>query len=98
MRKTITTITALAVLALAAPAGAAKTVTYEGKTSSGHPLSMKIKNGKIRRFESGIRIACIAIRGGGAPLGGSDVFGFTSTEVRFKRHIHLTLSGKPAFT
>ncbi len=91
------TITALAITALLATPVAANATTYKGKTSSGHPVTMKIKSGKIRYFVAGIRSACIPIQGGGAPLGGVETFGFESTILRPKAHNHFTLFGKAGF-
>ena len=98
MKKTITAMTAIAVLALAAPAGAAKGTKYVGKTSSGHKVTFTVKkNGKIPTFVAGIRISCLPIQGGGRPFVGAEVFGFRSTVVRVNRHHSFSFSGKPAF-
>jgi predicted porin len=53
---------AIALLALAAPANAAKAVTYTGKTDSGHKVTFKVKNKRIHDLTAGIRMACVPIR------------------------------------
>src|SRR3712207_2223122 len=80
MRKTTVPLALLAVLALAAPAGAAKATKYVGKTSSGHKITLTVKKGKIRYLLGGIRISCLPIQGGGRPFAGAEGFGFRSTE------------------
>ncbi len=96
MKKTITALTATAVLAMAGPAGAAKTVTYKGRTSSGHALTFKVKNKRIHDLTAGIRMSCIPIQGGGRPLGGSEVFGFRGS-LPIRRHLSYSFMEKPAF-
>ncbi len=91
------TITALAITALLATPVAAEAATYKGKTSSGHPVTMKINKGKLRYFVAGLRSACIPIQGGGSPLGGVETFGVESTILRPKAHNRFALTGKPAF-
>jgi hypothetical protein len=92
-----TKITALVVAALFALPAAAGATTYKGRTSSGHPLTMKIEKGKIRYFVAGIRSACIPIQGGGINMGGVETFGFRSHVLRAKPHNHFTLFGKAGF-
>ena len=96
MKKTITTLATIALLALAGPATAAKPVTYKGKTSSGHEITFKVKNKRIHDLTAGIRMSCIPIQGGGAPTGGSDLFGFSGSR-RIKRRDRWTFMVKPAF-
>ena len=96
MKKTITTLTAIAVLAMAGPASAAKPVTYKGKTSSGHTVTFKVKNKRIHDLTAGIRMSCIPIQGGGRPMGGSEVFGFRG-RLPLKRHNNYSFMEKPAF-
>lgn len=96
MKITMTTLTVVAALALAGPA-AAKMTTYKGKTSAGHPVTMKLERGKIRYLVAGIRTSCIPIQGGGRPLGGSEIFGFKSTVLRVRPHNRFTFTAKPAF-
>jgi hypothetical protein len=96
MRKTLTPLTAIALLALTAPAASAKTQTYKGKTSSGHTITIKVKRNKIRKIVGGVRMACIPIQGGGRPIGGSDVFGLKGT-MPIKRFQTYSVMGKPAF-
>jgi hypothetical protein len=96
MKKTITFLAVIAALALAGPAAAAKTTTYKGKTSAGHPITIKVKANKIRFIEGGVRMSCIPIQGGGAPKGGSEVFGLQG-KIPLKRHQSYSLMGTPAF-
>ncbi len=96
MKKAITTLTAIAALSLAGPAGAAKSVTYTGKTSSGHKVTFKVKNKRLHDLTAGIRMSCIPIQGGGRPLGGSEVFGFRGS-LPIRRHLSYSFMEKPAF-
>ena len=89
-------VAVLGVLAFAVPAQAAKSVTYKGKTSSGHKVTFTVKNKKIHNLTAGVRMSCIPIQGGGAPTGGSEIFGFRG-KVPFKRHVKWSFMGKPAF-
>lgn len=86
----------VAALAIAAPAMASKGVAYKGKTSSGHTIKFKVKGGRVHNLVGGIRMACISIQGGGSPMGGVEVFGFTGS-VPFKAHNRYTFMEKPAF-
>jgi hypothetical protein len=62
VKKTITPHTVIALLALAAPASAAKPVTYEGKTSSGLKVTFQVENKRIHDPTAGIRMSCVPIR------------------------------------
>ena len=98
MKKTITFLAVIAALTLAGPAAAAKTTTYKGKTSAGHPATIKVKNNRIRYILGGVRMSCIPIQGGGRPLGGSDIFGVEGMSWSLnKRHHSISVMGKPAF-
>ena len=94
--KTSAALTVIAALALAGPAAAAKTTTYKGKTSAGHPITIKVKNKKIRYILGGVRMSCLPIQGGGRSLGGSDVFGLEGS-MPLKRHQSHSPMGKTAF-
>jgi hypothetical protein len=96
MKKIITALTAITLLATAAPASAAKAVTYQGKTSSGHKVTFEVKNKRIHDLTAGIRMSCIPIQGGGTPTGGPEVFGFRGS-VPMKRHQSYSFMAKPAF-
>ena len=77
------TITALIAVAAAfavtvAPASA-RSVKYVGKSTSGHKVTFTLKNGRIHDLTAGIRTSCLSIQGGGAPLGGPEIFGFTGS-------------------
>ena len=96
IKKLIAPLMAVALLALAAPAFAAKGTTYKGKTSSGHKITFQVKGGRVHDLVGGIRMACISIQGGGAPTGGSEIFGFKGS-VPFKAHNRFSFMGKPAF-
>ena len=89
-------LTVIALLAVAGPAFAAKAVDYKGKTSSGHKITFKVKNGRVHDLVGGIRMSCISIQGGGSPLGGSEIFGFNGS-VPLKAHNRFSFMGKPAF-
>jgi hypothetical protein len=96
MKMAITALTTTAVLAIAAPTAAAKAVTYTGKTSSGHKVTFQVKNGRIKDLTAGIRMSCLPIQGGGAPTGGSEVFGFRGS-LPVRRHLSYRFEEKPAF-
>ena len=96
MKKTITPLTVVAVLAIAGPAVAAGPVPYKGKTSSGHNVTFKIKGKRIHDFIAGIRMSCIPIQGGGAPMTGAEIFGFRGSQ-RLKPHLTYSFLEKPAF-
>jgi hypothetical protein len=87
---------ALAMAGVPASAAAARTVTYTGKTSSGHKITFTSKNGRVKDLTAGIRMSCLAIQGGGAPVGGSEVFGFRGS-LPFQEHNRYTFMEKPAF-
>ena len=96
MKKTTTALAVIAALVLAGPVAAAKTTTYKGKTSAGHPITIKVKSNKIRNIVGGIRMSCLSIQGGGAPMGGSEVFGLEGS-MPLKPHQSYSVMGKPAF-
>jgi hypothetical protein len=96
MKKLAAPLTVVALLAVAGPAFAAKAVTYQGKTSSGHKITYKIKNGKVHDLVGGVRMSCIPIQGGGAPVGGPEIFGFKGS-IPLKGHSRFSFMGKPAF-
>ena len=89
-------LSVVAMLAVAGPA-AAKTVNYKGKTSSGHKITFKVKNGRMHDLSAGIRMACIPIQGGGSPTGGVEFFGFNQGSLRLKPHNRFSFEAKPAF-
>ena len=96
MRKIITPLTLVALLAAAAPASASKAVTYKGRTSSGHKITFQIKNGRIHDLTGGISMSCLPIQGGGSPTGGVEVFGFRGS-LKVKSHVRYSFMEKPAF-
>jgi len=96
MKKILLPLTVIALLVVAAPAQAGKAVPFKGKTSSGHTITFKVKNGRIHDLVAGIRMACIPIQGGGRPLSGADLFGWSGSR-RIKRHDKYTFMAKPAF-
>jgi len=97
MKKSLASLLAvIAALAVAAPASAARSVTYKGKTSSGHGIKFKVQRGRVHNLTAGVRVSCVPIQGGGRSLGGSEVFGFRGS-VRMKRHVRFTFLQKPAF-
>ena len=97
MRKIIVALAAVvALLAATAPAAVAKPVKYSGKTSSGHKITFKVDRGRIYNLTAGIRMSCLSIQGGGAPISGAEVFGFRGY-VPLKAHNRYTFMEKPAF-
>jgi hypothetical protein len=96
MKKAIAPLTVIAVLALAGPASAGKATTYRGKTSSGHKVSFKVKNGRIHDLTGGIRMSCIPIQNGWLNMGGSEIFTVRGS-LPMKRHNKYSFMGKPAF-
>jgi hypothetical protein len=98
MRKTIAILTALVALAVAAvPASAASGVKYKGKTSSGHPIRFTLKNNRLYNMESGIATQCVAIQGGGAPMGGADTFSYKGWAKLTSKPNEFTFVKKPGF-
>ena len=96
MFKTTIPLALVTALAVAAPASAAKGVKYVGKTSSGHKVTFTKKGKNIHAMTAGIRMSCIPIQGGGAPLGGSEIWSFTGYVPAFK-HVKFSYMAKPAF-
>jgi hypothetical protein len=89
-------LTIVAMLAVAAPAFAGKAVSYKGKTSSGHKITFKVKDRRVHDLVGGVRASCISIQGGGAPMGGIEIFGYKGS-VPLKSHNHFSFMNKPAF-
>ena len=89
----------LALVAALAMSGTAvaKATDYVGKTDSGHKVKFTIKDGRMYDLQAGIRMSCIAIQGGGAPMGGSEIFGFNQGSIKVKRHNKFSYMWKPAF-
>jgi hypothetical protein len=96
MKKMAVPMALVAALAVAGPALAAKPVTYNGRTSSGHKITFKVKNNRVHDLVGGIRMACIPIQGGGSPTGGPEIFGFKGS-LPFKAHNRYSFMAKPAF-
>jgi hypothetical protein len=88
----------LAVVAALAMGGtaAAEATDYVGKTDSGHKVTFTLKDGRMHELRAGVRMSCIPIQGGGAPMGGPEIFGFRG-KTRMKRHIEFSFMSKPAF-
>ena len=91
-----TAITSLVAAALMVAPGVAHGATYKGKTSSGHPVTIKVDGNRIKEIVGGVRVSCLPIQGGGMPMGGSDVFGLKGT-MRIKPFQSHSVMGKPAF-
>ena len=97
IKKYAAPLAAAAALGIAVPATAgAKTVNYQGKTSSGHKITFQVRNGRVKDLTAGIRMSCIPIQGGGYPLGGSEIFGFRGS-LPLKAHNRYSFMEKPAF-
>lgn len=97
MRMTIVGIAALGALLVAAPAQAAGGVEYKGRTSSGHPITFELKDKRLYDMQSGIRVSCVPIQGGGAPLGGTDTFTYKGWVGLSRSGVDFTFMKKPAF-
>jgi hypothetical protein len=74
MKKLTTALLCLvALVALPAAASAAKPVKYVGKSSSGHKVTFKLKNGKqVMDFTTGAPVTCIPIQGSGQNFVGAE--------------------------
>jgi hypothetical protein len=92
------TITVLALLTLAgtATAASAKSVKYKGRTSSGHPITFTVKGKRIYDYSAGLRISCLAIQGGGAPLTGAD-YSRPKGWIKIGDRIKFWYEAQPAF-
>jgi len=73
MRRIAIIVALAGLLASAAPAVAAKSTTYAGKTSGGQPITFKVRGGKIYNPEAGVPVSCLPIQGGGTPQTGVDL-------------------------
>ena len=97
MRRTIVVLAISAAVTATAPAQAASGVKYKGKTSSGHPITFTLKGKRIYNMQSGIRVSCISIQGGGAPTGGTDTFSYKGWTPMRSKGVDFTFMKKPAF-
>jgi hypothetical protein len=89
-------VAAAALATAGAGTASARPVQYAGKTSSGHKITFTVKNGRVHDLTAGIRMSCLAIQGGGAPVGGSEIFGFRGS-LPLREHNRYTFMEKPAF-
>jgi hypothetical protein len=99
MRIATALLAGAATLVLAGAASAkpaAGGVEYVGKTDSGHEITFTVKNGRVHDLTAGVRTSCVAIQGGGAPIGGPEPFGFRGS-VPLRAHNRYTFMEKPAF-
>ena len=97
MKKALLPLTLVALLAVAAPASAGKAVSYKGKTSSGHPITFKVKGKRMYDLTAGVRTACVPIQGpNGFPKAGVDLFGYSGSR-RIKSKDKWTFMAKPSF-
>ena len=96
MIKKATPLAVVAALAMSGTASA-KSTDYVGKTDSGHKVTFTVKDGRIYDFDAGIRMSCLPIQGGGAPMGGSELWGWNKGSLKVKRHNKFSFEGKPAF-
>lgn len=98
MKRTLITLAALAVVAVsAAPAGAAPAVKYKGKTNTGLPVYFKLKDKRLHDMNSGIRVSCLPIQGGGSPVSGADTFSYKRYVGLSAKPQDFTFMKKPAF-
>jgi hypothetical protein len=82
----------VALVAVPAAASAAP-VKYAGKTSSGHRVTFKLRNGKqVLNFATGAPVTCIPIQGGGQTFVGAEpiVLWF-----RVNRKVEFPVKAKP---
>jgi hypothetical protein len=87
----------LAALLAAAPAQAAKSVKYKGKTSTGHKISFTVKKGKVYKAVGGLSTVCVPIQGGGAPMTVAEVFDARNWWIYLNRQgMKFTEKKKPA--
>jgi hypothetical protein len=97
MKKTLTTLAMLGALAVvAAPASAAKGVKYKGKTSEGLPVTFTYKNKRLYDMNSGIRVSCLPIQGGGSPNVAADLFSYKGYVGLSSKPVDFTFMKKPA--
>ncbi len=100
MKKTAAALTVVAVLALAGPAPA-KMQVYKGKTSTGHPVTVKVQKGIVRSILAGVSTTCLPIQSRGSsgrPSVAAEYFSVESTILKAgRRHQTFELQRKPAF-
>jgi hypothetical protein len=90
--------TAAALAVLAAPAAtAAKGVKYKGKPDAGLPIHFTLKNKRLYDMNSGIRVTCLPIQGGGTPMTGADTFSYSGYVPLSKKAQDFAFMKKPAF-
>jgi hypothetical protein len=59
-------------------------------------VTFTVKNGRIHDLTAGVRTSCLSIQGGGAPMGGPEIFAFSGW-LPLKAHNRYTFEDKPAF-
>lgn len=77
-------------------AGAASGVKHKGKTSSGHPITFTLKGKRLYDMNSGIRVNCLSIQGGGAPSVNADIFGYKGYVGLRRKPVDFTFKTKPS--
>ena len=53
-------LAAAGALSVAAVAPAATTARYEGKTKAGGPVSFRLSNGSVKRFQASVSVVCVS--------------------------------------
>jgi hypothetical protein len=78
MRKLITVLAAIALLAAVPASHAAKTkgIPYKGKTTGGHKVTFGLGKKKMYDFTTGVPMTCIPIQGTGNPITGVELWSF----------------------
>jgi hypothetical protein len=98
VKKTVAALAALSVLAVGvAPAAAAKGVKYKGKSDAGLPIHFTFKKKRLYDMNSGIRVSCLSIQGGGAPMSGVDSFSYKGWVKLNKKGEKFSFMKTPAF-
>src|ERR671920_191670 len=73
MKRLTTALLCLVALVAFPAAASAAPVKYAGKTSSGHKVTFKLRNGKqVLNFATGAPVTCIPIQGGGQTFVGAE--------------------------
>jgi hypothetical protein len=74
MKRSITALAALGLLAAAAPAAEARTVAYKGKTSGGSTITLKRSGKKVSRLRTVVPTTCVETTGSGLSRAGVELY------------------------
>jgi hypothetical protein len=94
--KTLSLLALTGALVVAAPvaSAAARTVEYKGKTSSGQPITFKLRGNKIVNPVAGVGTSCLPIQGLGNPTTGVDLMNPLGW-IRVGDHVKFWTKQKP---